>query len=161
MQPGDEILAVSTTQPQATQHGTRGADAAVRIWLWLVAALVFAMIVVGGATRLTDSGLSITEWQPIHGTIPPLNAAEWQEEFEKYQEIPEYRLVKQGMTLEEFKGIFWWEWGHRFLGRFIGVPGRRPYRNEYGKRGAVSTGPLRPPGAARLRGGARPAGAWG
>lgn len=93
----------------------------VRVWLYAIAVLIIAMILVGGATRLTDSGLSITEWQPIHGTIPPLNAAEWQEEFAKYQQIPEYQLVNLGMTLEQFKAIFWWEWAHRFLGRFIGV----------------------------------------
>ncbi len=95
--------------------------APVRVWLYVIAVLIVAMILVGGATRLTDSGLSITEWRPIHGAIPPLNAAEWQEEFAKYQQIPEYRIVNPGMTLAEFKAIFWWEWGHRFLGRFIGV----------------------------------------
>jgi len=95
--------------------------APVRAWLYVVAALIVAMVVVGGATRLTESGLSITEWQPIHGVIPPLSAAEWQEEFAKYQQIPEYQLINRGMTLAEFKGIFWWEWAHRFLGRFIGV----------------------------------------
>jgi cytochrome c oxidase assembly protein subunit 15 len=95
--------------------------APVRVWLYAIALLIIAMIVVGGATRLTDSGLSITEWQPIHGTIPPLSDAEWQEDFAKYQQIPEYQLVNSGMTLEEFKTIFWWEWAHRFLGRFIGV----------------------------------------
>lgn len=93
----------------------------VRVWLYAIALLILAMILVGGATRLTDSGLSITEWKPIHGTIPPLNTAEWQEEFQKYQQIPEYELVNKGMTLEAFKRIFWWEWAHRFLGRFIGV----------------------------------------
>lgn len=93
----------------------------VRWWLHGIALLIVIMVVVGGATRLTDSGLSITEWQPIHGVIPPLNASEWEEEFAKYREIPEYALVNQGMTLDEFKTIFWWEWAHRFLGRFIGV----------------------------------------
>jgi len=93
----------------------------VRVWLHAIALLIIAMIVVGGATRLTDSGLSITEWQPIHGTIPPLGAAEWQEEFERYQQIPQYELINKGMTLAEFKTIFWWEWAHRFLGRFIGI----------------------------------------
>lgn len=93
----------------------------VRVWLYVIGGLIIAMIMVGGATRLTESGLSITEWQPIHGTIPPLNAAEWQEEFEKYRQIPQYQLINRGMTLEEFKTIFWWEWAHRFLGRFIGV----------------------------------------
>lgn len=97
------------------------ADGAVRIWLFAVALLVFAMIVVGGATRLTDSGLSITEWQPLLGAIPPLTEAHWLEAFEKYRQIPEYHLVNKGMSLEEFKFIYWWEWSHRFLGRFIGV----------------------------------------
>jgi cytochrome c oxidase assembly protein subunit 15 len=96
-------------------------DRAVRIWLYVVAALVLAMITVGGATRLTDSGLSITEWQPLLGAIPPLTDAHWQEAFAKYKEIPEYRLVNQGMSLEAFKEIYWWEWSHRFLGRFIGL----------------------------------------
>lgn len=95
--------------------------AAVRVWLLLVAALVFAMIVVGGATRLTDSGLSITEWQPLLGAIPPLTESHWLEAFEKYKAIPEYSIVNAGMSLDEFKAIYWWEWAHRFLGRFIGV----------------------------------------
>jgi cytochrome c oxidase assembly protein subunit 15 len=93
----------------------------VRAWLIFVAILVFAMIVVGGATRLTDSGLSITEWQPILGAIPPLSHADWEEVFAKYRQIPEYHIVNDGMTLEQFQFIFWWEWSHRFLGRFIGV----------------------------------------
>lgn len=79
------------------------------------------MILVGGATRLTDSGLSITEWQPIIGAIPPLSAAHWQEAFEAYQKIPEYTEINAGMSLAQFKAIYWWEWAHRFLGRFIGV----------------------------------------
>jgi cytochrome c oxidase assembly protein subunit 15 len=95
--------------------------AMVRAWLYVIAALIIAMVVVGGATRLTHSGLSITEWQPIHGVIPPLGEAEWQEEFQKYQQIPEYRIVNPDMTLAEFKGIFWWEWSHRILGRLIGA----------------------------------------
>jgi len=97
------------------------ADAAVKAWLWLVAALVFAMIVVGGATRLTDSGLSITEWRPLLGAIPPLNESDWHAAFDKYKAIPEYSIVNVGMTLAEFKFIYWWEWAHRFLGRLIGV----------------------------------------
>lgn len=96
-------------------------DGAVRAWLWAVAALVLVMIGVGGATRLTDSGLSITEWKPILGAIPPLSDADWQVAFEKYRQSSEYHLVNKGMTLEAFKPIFWWEWGHRFLGRFIGL----------------------------------------
>jgi cytochrome c oxidase assembly protein subunit 15 len=93
----------------------------VQTWLYLVAGLVFLMVVVGGATRLTDSGLSITEWKPILGAIPPLSDADWHEVFAKYREIPEYHLVNKGMSLEDFKFIYWWEWSHRFLGRFIGV----------------------------------------
>ena len=101
--------------------GSGGARGAIRIWLALIFALVAAMIVVGGLTRLTDSGLSITEWAPIHGAIPPLNAADWAEEFAKYQASPEYLLQNSAMTLESFKTIFWWEWGHRQLGRVIGL----------------------------------------
>ena len=93
----------------------------VRAWLAFVAIMVFAMVIVGGATRLTDSGLSITEWQPLLGAIPPLNEADWLEALEKYRQIPEYQLINKGMSLEEFKFIYWWEWGHRFLGRTIGL----------------------------------------
>jgi heme a synthase len=93
----------------------------LRIWLAVVALLIVAMVLVGGATRLTDSGLSITQWQPIVGAIPPLSHADWQEAFHAYKKIPEYSQINPGMTLEAFKSIFWWEWAHRFLGRFIGV----------------------------------------
>jgi len=93
----------------------------VRAWLLFVALLVLAMVVVGGATRLTDSGLSITEWKPILGAIPPLTDADWQVAFAKYKEIPEYKIVNKGMSLSDFKVIYWWEWGHRFLGRIIGL----------------------------------------
>ena len=93
----------------------------VLAWLYALAALVVVMILIGGATRLTDSGLSITEWQPITGAIPPLTEAQWLDAFEKYKQIPEYELVNPGMSLAAFKVIFWWEWGHRFLGRFIGI----------------------------------------
>ncbi len=95
--------------------------AAVRAWLYLVLLALFALVLVGGATRLTDSGLSITEWKPIHGVVPPLNDEAWQEEFSKYQQIPEYETINKGMTLEAFKGIFWWEWAHRFLARGVGI----------------------------------------
>jgi len=94
---------------------------AVRVWLYVVALLIVAMVFVGGATRLTGSGLSITEWAPIHGVIPPLTETDWQQEFAKYREIPEYTIVNRGMTLGEFKAIFWWEWAHRLLGRVIGA----------------------------------------
>ncbi|MEP6942035.1 MAG: COX15/CtaA family protein [Betaproteobacteria bacterium] len=93
----------------------------VAIWLLACCALLLAMIVVGGVTRLTHSGLSITEWQPIVGTIPPLSARDWDEAFAKYQGTPEYRQVNLGMSLDAFKGIFWWEYAHRLLGRAIGV----------------------------------------
>jgi heme a synthase len=91
------------------------------IWLLACAALIFAMVVVGGITRLTHSGLSIVEWQPIVGAVPPLDDAQWQEAFAKYQKTPEYREVNRGMTLDQFKGIFWWEYAHRLLGRLIGL----------------------------------------
>ena len=94
---------------------------AIRYWLYVVALMVFALVVVGGATRLTDSGLSITQWKPIHGIIPPLSAAEWQEELELYRQIPQYQLINKGMSLDEFKTIFWWEWAHRFLARGVGI----------------------------------------
>jgi cytochrome c oxidase assembly protein subunit 15 len=93
----------------------------VRIWLFAIAGLVFAMVVVGGATRLTGSGLSITEWQPILGAVPPMSEAAWQDAFEKYRQIPEYSQINPGMSLEGFKAIYWWEWTHRLLGRLIGV----------------------------------------
>ena len=94
---------------------------AVGVWLLCVAALIIAMVVVGGLTRLTGSGLSITEWDPIVGALPPLSDAAWLDAFHKYQQIPQYRLENAGMTLAAFKGIFWWEWAHRLLGRAIGV----------------------------------------
>jgi len=98
-----------------------GSDRAIAVWLLACCALVFAMVVVGGITRLTHSGLSIVEWQPIVGTLPPLDEQQWQETFLKYQQTPEYRLVNRGMSLAEFRGIFWWEYLHRLLGRLIGV----------------------------------------
>ncbi|MCK0197764.1 COX15/CtaA family protein [Ancylobacter sp. 6x-1] len=112
----------------STGHaGLTGAGAArsgrlrpVRLWLYAVAALIVLMVVVGGATRLTESGLSITEWKPVTGMLPPLGEAAWQAEFEKYQQIPQYTQLNRGMSLSEFKYIFWWEWAHRLLGRLIG-----------------------------------------
>lgn len=93
----------------------------VRLWLWAIAALTAVMVIVGGATRLTDSGLSITEWKPLLGVIPPFTEAQWLAAFEKYKLIPQYQIQNRGMSLAEFKFIFWWEWAHRFLGRFIGL----------------------------------------
>ncbi len=99
----------------------------ILVWLLLIAALILIMVTIGGATRLTGSGLSITEWKPIIGAIPPLNLADWQEAFEKYKQIPQYHQVNAGMSLDEFKSIFWWEWAHRFFGRFIGVAFLLPF----------------------------------
>lgn len=93
----------------------------VAAWLFVIAGLIVAMIVVGGLTRLTDSGLSITEWKPVTGAVPPLSEAGWQAEFAKYQQIPEYQRQNFGFTLDQFKQIYWWEWGHRLLGRLIGI----------------------------------------
>jgi cytochrome c oxidase assembly protein subunit 15 len=93
----------------------------VRAWLYVLAALVVLMVAVGGATRLTGSGLSITEWRPVTGAIPPLTEQGWMAEFEKYRQISQYELVNKGMTLSEFKFIYAWEWGHRQLGRLIGL----------------------------------------
>ena len=90
-------------------------------WLLLCCALLFVLIVVGGATRLTRSGLSIVEWQPIIGTLPPLHEAQWLELFDKYKQTPEYRQINFGMSLDAFKGIFWWEYAHRLLGRLLGI----------------------------------------
>ena len=114
-------MSVSLTQRIDESSSQARANGAVRIWLLAVALMVFAMIVVGGAVRLTDSGLSITEWQPLLGAIPPLTEAHWLEAFEKYRAIPQYSALNHGMSLEEFKFIYWWEWAHRFLGRFIGM----------------------------------------
>ncbi|MBX9711590.1 MAG: COX15/CtaA family protein, partial [Xanthobacteraceae bacterium] len=94
---------------------------AVRIWLIVVAALIVGTLIVGGATRLTESGLSIVEWKPLTGTLPPLTAQQWLDEFEAYKTIPQYREMNFGMSLDEFKTIFYWEWGHRLLGRTIGT----------------------------------------
>jgi cytochrome c oxidase assembly protein subunit 15 len=93
---------------------------AVALWLLAVAVLVLAMVVVGGSTRLTGSGLSITQWKPIRGVVPPLNLEQWQAEFARYKAIPQYQFINRGMTLAQFKSIYWWEWTHRLLGRLVG-----------------------------------------
>jgi cytochrome c oxidase assembly protein subunit 15 len=100
---------------------SKNSNPAIRRWLIICAVLVFCMVIVGGATRLTNSGLSITEWKPLLGAIPPFTPEEWQQAFEKYQAIPQYKVQNLGMSLAEFKFIFWWEWAHRLLGRLIGV----------------------------------------
>ncbi|NKB29700.1 MAG: heme A synthase [Rhodobacteraceae bacterium] len=120
-----EEVGSDTPKPTATtgviDAAGQGARGPIRIWLVVLFVMVAAMILIGGLTRLTDSGLSITEWAPISGAIPPLNETDWQEQFTAYQATDEFRLQNSAMTLAEFKTIFWWEWGHRQLGRLIGV----------------------------------------
>jgi cytochrome c oxidase assembly protein subunit 15 len=116
--------AAAATAPAATGRlaaGRQGARRAVRAWLIALFVLLVALIAVGGATRLTDSGLSITEWRPVLGALPPLSDADWQAEFALYQATPEYQLQNRGMSMAEFQVIYWWEWGHRQLARFIGL----------------------------------------
>jgi heme a synthase len=100
---------------------------AIRVWLYAVAALIFVMVLVGGATRLTESGLSIVEWKPVTGTLPPLSETAWQAEFDKYKTIPQFTQLNHRMTLAEFKTIFWWEWTHRLMGRLIGAAFLLPF----------------------------------
>lgn len=115
--PGTARVAAATG---ALDRG-QGARRAIRSWLLVLFGLVVVMIAVGGLTRLTGSGLSITDWRPIVGAIPPLSAADWEREFAAYRQIDQYRLLNRGMTMAEFQVIFWWEWGHRQLGRVIGL----------------------------------------
>ncbi|MEL6436430.1 MAG: COX15/CtaA family protein [Pseudomonadota bacterium] len=107
--------------PARRKGGELANRAAVRNWLYSACLVLLALVVVGGATRLTDSGLSITQWEPIHGVFPPLTEAQWQAELEEYRQIPEYQLQNKGMSMAEFQFIYWWEWGHRFLARFLGL----------------------------------------
>ena len=109
------------TPAKVSIGGHQGSRAAVRVWLLILWTLVAVMILIGGLTRLTDSGLSIVEWAPITGALPPMSDAAWQAEFDAYRQIPEYQLQNRGMSLSEFKYIYWWEWGHRQLGRLIGL----------------------------------------
>ncbi|UIJ70227.1 COX15/CtaA family protein [Aurantimonas sp. HBX-1] len=113
-------MASSAAAPSVVSPRDRNRSA-IRAWLYAVALVIFALIVVGGATRLTESGLSITEWKPIHGVVPPLSTEEWQEEFDLYRQIPQYQQINRGMSLDEFKTIYWWEWAHRFLARGVGI----------------------------------------
>jgi len=110
----------STSQKSSPGISVPTTDKAVGIWLLLVAVLIALIVIVGGLTRLTESGLSITEWRPVTGIFPPLSNAAWEIEFTKYRDTAQYELLNQGMGLAAFKTIFWWEWGHRFLGRIIG-----------------------------------------
>ena len=115
------MAAISATAPYTARDRDLNNRALVRGWLYVVLLVLFALVLIGGATRLTNSGLSITEWKPIHGVIPPLNDAEWQEEFQLYQKIPQYAELNKGMSLDAFKSIFWWEWAHRILARSVGL----------------------------------------
>jgi len=116
------MAVAASTEGLPRAHAPRARSlSAVRIWIYSLAALVVLMVAVGGATRLTGSGLSITEWRPVTGAIPPLSEQAWLVEFEKYRQISQYELVNKGMTLSEFKFIYAWEWGHRQLGRLIGL----------------------------------------
>lgn len=103
------------------RNASRTHRRAIRVWLYAIAALLVLMVMVGGTTRLTDSGLSIVEWRPVTGIVPPLSQSAWAAEFTKYKTSPEYELVNKGMSLDEFKRIYWWEWVHRLLGRLIGA----------------------------------------
>ncbi len=111
----------SVATPGMIDRDRGGARGAIRAWLLVLFALVVAMIVVGGLTRLTDSGLSITEWRPVTGALPPLSEIQWQAEFDKYKQIDQWRIENQWMELADFKSIYWWEWGHRQLGRVMGL----------------------------------------
>ncbi|MDO5529390.1 MAG: COX15/CtaA family protein [Paracoccus sp. (in: a-proteobacteria)] len=119
---------VDASAPKAAPAATgaidarpRGARGAIRAWLVVLFVMLVAMIALGGATRLTGSGLSITEWRPVTGTLPPLSAEAWQREFDLYRQIPQYELVNRGMSMAEFRTIYYWEWAHRLLGRAIGL----------------------------------------
>jgi cytochrome c oxidase assembly protein subunit 15 len=118
-----EEVSARPAEPAARPAGPARRDSrrAIAVWLAVLFALVVAMIVVGGLTRLTGSGLSITEWRPVTGALPPMDAAGWEAEFEKYRATPQYAIANAGMSLSEFKFIYWWEWGHRQLGRVIGL----------------------------------------
>ena len=118
---GEGDKASAPVQGGMIDAGRGGARGAIRGWLMALFGLVVVMIVVGGLTRLTDSGLSITEWKPITGALPPMNQTDWEAEFAKYQSIPEFQIQNKWMQLEDFKFIYWWEWGHRQLGRVIGL----------------------------------------
>jgi cytochrome c oxidase assembly protein subunit 15 len=118
----EEVGATAQVAPQGGLiEGNKGARRGIRAWLVVLFLLVAMMIAVGGLTRLTDSGLSITEWKPVTGAIPPLSEADWVTEFDKYKATPEFQLQNSQMSMEAFKVIFWWEWAHRQLGRVVGL----------------------------------------
>ena len=113
-------MTVQDVWPQSAARATTG-EGFVRGWLWLTAALIFAMVMVGGATRLTESGLSITQWKPVTGVLPPLSLGDWQAAFDRYKQIPQFAQMNSDMTLAGFKTIYWWEWSHRLLARVLGL----------------------------------------
>ncbi|MCA3262986.1 MAG: COX15/CtaA family protein [Telmatospirillum sp.] len=116
------MVDIAAPAPAALPHAhAQTADRAIATWLFVCCAMIFAMVVIGGITRLTESGLSIVEWRPVSGVLPPLSEAAWLAEFEKYRQIDQYRLMNAGMSLEAFKTIYFWEWFHRFWGRLIGI----------------------------------------
>src|SRR6202048_3200873 len=133
---------------------------AVKWWLFGVAALIAIMVLVGGATRLTESGLSIVEWKPVTGTLPPLGQEQWTQAFDAYKTIPQYSELNAGMSLAEFKTIFWWEWSHRLLGRVIGVAYLLPFL-WFLWRGVLSTDLRRRLWLVFGRGGVQGAVGWG
>ena len=144
-------MAITHSAPAAAQTASLDVRRAVRFWLIAVAGLILLMVLVGGATRLTESGLSITQWKPVTGVVPPLSAADWQAEFDRYKQIPQYARLNAGMTLDGFKSIFWWEWAHRLLARIVGaafiLPGlffwwRGQLKGALGRQVAVATGLL-------------------
>jgi cytochrome c oxidase assembly protein subunit 15 len=144
-------MAITQTAPAVAQSASFDDRRAVRFWLIAVAGLVFLMVLVGGATRLTESGLSITQWKPVSGVLPPLSAADWQAEFDRYKHIPQFAQLNSDMTIDGFKAIFWWEWAHRLLARVVGaafiLPAlwfwwRGELRGALGRQVAVATGLL-------------------
>jgi cytochrome c oxidase assembly protein subunit 15 len=121
------VAAIPGKNMSKTLQALENRNRAIRLWLYAVAALIFAMVLVGGATRLTESGLSIVEWKPVTGALPPLSENAWQAEFDKYKTIPQFQHRNSAMTLAEFKTIFWWEWAHRLMGRLIGAAFLLPF----------------------------------
>ena len=122
------MVSITSSRPlSASESAPSTSDRAIAVWLLACCAMIFAMVVIGGITRLTESGLSITEWKPISGVIPPLSEAQWAQEFERYKAIPQYQAIHADMTLADFKTIFFWEWLHRLWGRLIGVVFAAPF----------------------------------
>jgi heme a synthase len=144
-------MAITHTARAAIQTASFDDRRPVRFWLIAVAGLIFLMVLVGGATRLTESGLSITQWKPVTGILPPLSGAEWQAEFDLYKQIPQFAALNPDMTIDGFRAIFWWEWAHRLLARVVGaafiLPAlwfwwRGQLKGALGRQVAVATGLL-------------------